>query len=67
MDKLFKENLDRVATENGVSISEIMACIQEEVIDVLWSSNDEEVIAKRNAEFPNGKPSPAEYLAKLGE
>jgi len=41
---------------------EIRACIEE-----AWSSNDPAVRARQNVLFPNGKPTPEQFISTLAK
>ena len=54
--------IQKVADREGKSYAEIEAAIQE-AIDLAWA--EPEARAYQNAMFPEGKPSPAEFVGRM--
>lgn len=58
--------LEAVAAQKNVPISKVLADCKE-AIDVAWATSDPAAKRKQKIIFPEGKPSPEIFVARLGK
>lgn len=56
--------IQTIAREQGVTETKVRRDMQE-AIDVAWNTNDPAAKARQNLLFPNGKPTPEEFIDGL--
>ena len=56
--------IQKLAEREGVPFEEVEADIQE-TIDAIWSNQDSEIRERQARLFPEGKPSPAEFIGRM--
>ena len=70
--KLFKGHLkkksviEKTAAHFGENSKEVQKKIKE-IIDIAWASDDPQVKAFHQQHFPNGKPTPEEFITVVAK